>query len=327
MIGCCRRDYHFAKATIASVRYFLPHLPICLIVDGAFSTRRLRRTYGIDVLYRSQVRNEFLRRESFGWGLTKMVAFWEAPYERFLWLDSDTVVWGDLLPHLRLEESWDVLLDRPWDKDTQRPRDTPLPEADIAYWYFNTSKAETLFPDFPWRAYASRYFCTGVFGMRRGLFSLEEYRRMLSLAQRDPKLFFFAEMGFLNLMIFRGIHAGAIRAVDASIQAIVCDYTPEQLEERCTISASPRERQASSGFVLHYTGTHKPTLRPHRPHSEPAVEFRRRAFAAMRPRLRPITDWVLRCEDLYSRWPEWRAVRRRMRRILGMNRPAHPPAS
>lgn len=319
VIGCCARDYHFAKATIASVRYFLPNLPLCLIIDGAFSTRRLQRTYGIDVLYRSQVQDEFLRRKSFGWGLTKMVAFWEAPYERFLWLDSDTVVWGNLLPHLKLGESWDVLVDQPWDMELQQPRRSPAPDADITRWYFDTAKVETLFPDFPWRDYASRYFCTGFFGMRRGLFPLEEYREMLALAQGDTKLFFPGEMGFLNLMIFRALHEGRITVAETPVQAIVCDYTPEQLERRCAISRSPAEVRGGPGAVLHYTGGFKPTLRPTRPHVVPGLEFRRRALAAMHPRLRPLTDWVLRCEDLYGRWPGWRAVRRRVRRLLRLN--------
>src|SRR5262245_1787820 len=73
IIGCCRRDYGFAKGTVASVRHYMPDMPICLLVDGDFPTDDMQRTYGVSSFYRSQVKNAFLRNLSFGWGISKMV--------------------------------------------------------------------------------------------------------------------------------------------------------------------------------------------------------------------------------------------------------------
>ena len=45
IIGCCRRDYGFAKGTVASVRHYMPDMPICLLVDGDFPTDDMQRAY------------------------------------------------------------------------------------------------------------------------------------------------------------------------------------------------------------------------------------------------------------------------------------------
>lgn len=94
IVACAPHDYRLAKGTCASIRHFLGDVPICLLIDGDFPVTDLQRAYGVRVLPRSNVRNPELRRRSFGWGLTKMVSFWESPWEYFLFLDVDTVVWG-----------------------------------------------------------------------------------------------------------------------------------------------------------------------------------------------------------------------------------------
>lgn len=101
IVAYYRKDYNFAKGCCASIRYFLGNIPICLIVDGTFSVRELEKTYGVCALYRDNVTNHVLRERSFGLGLPKMVSFWESPWENFLYLDADTVVWGDFLSTLR----------------------------------------------------------------------------------------------------------------------------------------------------------------------------------------------------------------------------------
>ena len=37
VICCCKWDIHYAKACLASIRYFLRDVPVCLLVDGPAS--------------------------------------------------------------------------------------------------------------------------------------------------------------------------------------------------------------------------------------------------------------------------------------------------
>jgi hypothetical protein len=70
---------------------------IALIVDGTFSTVLWKRlmVFVLSIIIRSPTK--FLREKSFGWGKTKMIAFWESPWQNFLVLDADTNVWGNIL--------------------------------------------------------------------------------------------------------------------------------------------------------------------------------------------------------------------------------------
>jgi hypothetical protein len=96
IIACCDQDYTFARGCCASIRYFLGDTPIALIIDGTFDTSPLEQTYGVKVINPSTVSSTFLKERSFGFGLTKMIAFWESPWKHFLYLDADTVVWFNI---------------------------------------------------------------------------------------------------------------------------------------------------------------------------------------------------------------------------------------
>jgi hypothetical protein len=103
------QDYSFAKGCCASVRYFLGDVPIALIVDGTFSVSSLEEAYQVQVINHHTISNEILKKRSFGWGKTKMIAFWESPWQHFLYLDADTNVWGNVLKYQNFDQ-FDVLL-------------------------------------------------------------------------------------------------------------------------------------------------------------------------------------------------------------------------
>jgi len=112
VIACHAGDYFLAKGCCASIRYFLGNVPICLIVDGRLSARRLQELQGVRVITRDSVADATLRGRSFGYGLTKMVAFWLSPWKHFLYLDADTVVWGNVLKFASFDRA-DMVVDRP----------------------------------------------------------------------------------------------------------------------------------------------------------------------------------------------------------------------
>jgi hypothetical protein len=153
VIAVCQHDYHLAKACVASVKYFMPDVKICLICDGQFSTYEIENYCEIKILRKNDLKDSFLKEHGFGWGMTRLIAIWESPFEYSLILDADTIVWGDMRKYIFNENSFDCLADKPrYVHDTQA----------INKWFFNTVKIANLYPDFKWQFYRDSYFCPGV---------------------------------------------------------------------------------------------------------------------------------------------------------------------
>ena len=112
IIACCDQDYLFTKGCCASIRYFLGDVPICLLIDGTFSVSPLEKVYGVRVINHDSVSEPLLRKRSFGWGKSHMIPFWESPWQNFLVMDADTIIWGDVLKLANFED-FDFIIDQP----------------------------------------------------------------------------------------------------------------------------------------------------------------------------------------------------------------------
>jgi hypothetical protein len=302
IVTCCRRDLALAKACCASVRYFLPSVPICLIVDGTDTPTSLVETYGTSVITRDTVRDADLRQRSFGWGLTKMIAFWESPWRRFLLLDADTVVWGDPISLIR-DQAAEVVVDRhlfdlaartdpnPFLGDFLRAGRATSDRASVLdlvnAWFFDTSRIEQHVPGFAWRPHLYDYFCSGALIGTRGIFGLDEYLEMLDLAEGHLGLFGPGEMGLLNVLVFRAADAGRIRvAQDARLQTLVCQHEPAELAARFSVEALKRSEAITEPTVIHWSGRPKPTLATTDGYADAMTFFRRRFVRDRRARRR-----------------------------------------
>ncbi|HIK29527.1 MAG: hypothetical protein N3E45_11005 [Oscillatoriaceae bacterium SKW80] len=267
IVTCCESDYLFAKGCCASIRYFLGDIPICLLIDGNFSASDAQNTYGVRILNRSQITNPFLRKHSFGWGITKMVAFWESPWKHFLMLDADTIVWGNILKYANFHEA-DIIIDRP---------NKCYTDASISKYFFEISKIEQHFPDFNWQAHRSDYYCTGAFFGKRDIFSISEYRNILEFIEENPEVFKYGEMGFLNFMIFRAADEGRIRLGQEEMQFLVPNFEQEHVRKRFTIE---KDRgpilSGEEATIVHWCGVEKPTVSNSKIYSEPMSFFRRK---------------------------------------------------
>jgi len=85
-------DARFTRTCVASVRSFYPEIPIRLLVGGRLQRRlehELRRHWGIRIA-------DFPQGD-YGWGFVKLEPLFGTPGERFLILDSDTVLTGPVL--------------------------------------------------------------------------------------------------------------------------------------------------------------------------------------------------------------------------------------
>lgn len=267
IIACCDQDYHLAKGCCGSIRHFLGDVPIGLIIDGEFSATELQKAYGVRVINHLNVKNKVLRERSFGWGLTKMVAFWESPWSNFLFLDADTIVWGNILKEANFKD-FDIIIDRPLYKDSFE---------EFSRFFFKPQEVEKHFPGFQWQKHLGEYFCTGTFFAKRDIFSLDEYISMLDLVEKNPNIFWPGEQGFLNLMIFRDFDEGKLRLGQSSWQVIVPKFKWEELKNRFPVDKTGPVVQGDDACVIHWAGP-KPTLYSSEVYSEPMNFCRRKCM-------------------------------------------------
>jgi hypothetical protein len=287
IIACCDQDYLFAKGCCASIRYFLPDVPICLLIDGTFSVSVLEKCYGVKVIDRTTVDNEILRKRSFGWGKTKMIAFWESPWSNFMVLDADTIVWGDVLKLANFQD-FDFTIDQPcYDRS----------DADVTKFFFDIAGVEKHFPNFKWRQYQLNYFCTGTFFAKRNVFSLEEYAEILDFTEEHPGIFKYGEMGFLNFMIFRAAQEKRLRVQNVDMQLLVPDFDQSLLKKQFPVEASGLAADLTHPTVIHWCGP-KPTLSTSKVYSEPMNFCRRKCQEDAWGRTGFSAEMSLQVEDL-----------------------------
>jgi hypothetical protein len=91
-IAACSRDARFTRICVASVRYFYPEIPIRLLVSG-----RLQRGLADELQQYWGVGTADIPSGDYGWGFVKLEVLFGTPGEKFLVLDSDTVLTGQVL--------------------------------------------------------------------------------------------------------------------------------------------------------------------------------------------------------------------------------------
>jgi hypothetical protein len=91
-IAASTRDARYTRTCVASVRYFYPEVPIRLLMGG-----RLQRGLSDELQQYWDVGTADLPRGDYGWGFVKLEALFGPVGEKFLVLDSDTVLTGLVL--------------------------------------------------------------------------------------------------------------------------------------------------------------------------------------------------------------------------------------
>lgn len=260
-ISCYRGDLPLLKGCLESIRSNLPvEIPICLIQHGEMRLGDLERTYGIRVLHEREVDSR-LREASYGYGLTKMIAFWHSPFEHFLHIDADAVCWGNIVKGLPWRE-FDFIYNEPHeiiDDRIQRGQ------------YFDPSIVFGPLPKFPWEG--QPYFNSGIFAAKRGILDLEEYLQLCKFQRENPTAFNSGEQGILNYMIFRRITSGTIKACQWPLQAVVPVIPKEVLKGRFRFENGRPAICEEDRRLVHWAGP-KPYLTKSGPFPEPMSYYR-----------------------------------------------------
>lgn len=90
-------DARFTRICVASIRYFYPEVPVRLLVGGPLQrelAEELWRYWSVEIA-------KLPLEGDYGWGFVKLEALFGRPGEKFLVLDSDTVITGPVLEQWR----------------------------------------------------------------------------------------------------------------------------------------------------------------------------------------------------------------------------------
>lgn len=105
-VAASARDARYTRICVASIRYFYPDVPIKLLVGGPLErglAEELRRYWDVGVAD--------LPAGDYGWGFVKLEPLFGRPGERFMVLDSDTVIAGPVLDLWPADDAAPFLVD------------------------------------------------------------------------------------------------------------------------------------------------------------------------------------------------------------------------
>jgi hypothetical protein len=283
--------------------------PIALLLDGEASVTDLQRTYEVHIVRQSALEHPGLRALQ-GSTKAKLAALWVSPFSRFLYLDADTVLWGDIA-RLADFERFDFVLDAPY--GVRRSR-------------LGVMDAEAVirhFPRFDAVRHEVDYVNSGAFFARRNALDLDRYLELVQFAQHHPGVFF-NDQGFFNFLVFSALDEGTLRVDHQPLQVKVgeSNATPESLARQFRF-ANGRPAVVDKPVVIHWVGTLKPTMYGRQDDFfEPMTFFRRQYRLARYDRRKPnaLDELSLRLEDFTC--GDWRGenlrgrLRRRRRRAM-----------
>ncbi len=96
------------QATLASMRHYCPNVPICLTVDGDFDVSDLEDDYKVIILRVGDLPSAEMRKLIAGGFHAKHALMWEGPFEFYVWIDSDAIVWGDFTSQIRTDVDFQI---------------------------------------------------------------------------------------------------------------------------------------------------------------------------------------------------------------------------
>jgi hypothetical protein len=263
--ACWKGDYFMVKATCASIRHFLGNVPICVIVDGNFSIQELVDVYDVYPLYLSQLANPDLRQRCPGSTRAKLSAIWEGPFDYFLYLDSDAIIWGNVLKELnKYIGKTDFIVMRP-------PYYGHLPKEEVNRWFFDVDQVLEMNPNFQWEN--QPYFCAGVFAARRNCFNLDTYLNLERFADSKPDLFQFWDQGIVNYMVFSENQKGNLSYEVLDLQVVTVDHPKQNLEKQFPCVKNRLPITAEKAAIIHFCGR-KPFIHKRESFSKPFTASR-----------------------------------------------------
>ena len=250
------------QATLASMRHYCPEVPICLTVDGDFDVSDLEKEYDLIVLRVSELPSEEMRNLVNGNGRAKMAAMWEGPFEYYVWLDSDAIVWGDFTPQVRTDVDFQVF----WSEISIPADATEIPPW-LPHFYFDPQKLRRFDSEFEWRGHP--YFSSGAFGCRRDAIPFGKWTEVEFWGKETPGLYGdFYEQPMLNYFVHSMSQRKELKVAVSDLQHIGGHHGIDELKQDCAGSSWHFPHKVRRPRVAHFCGR-KPFLFDRRSYSRP----------------------------------------------------------
>jgi hypothetical protein len=301
--ACHAGDYFLVKATCASIRHFMPDVPICVIVDGEFGIDELKQCYNVLELRVSDFADKRLPAICKGSSRTKFAAIWEVPFARFLCIDADAVVLGDWQQVLR-DGQWDFLA-------LVNPNVECPPREAIDHYFFNSAKLASYDPDFDWRA--GMYFCAGAYAARKNCLDVEDFISAAEYERLSPGTFQFSDQGIFNYMVMKAVAQSRLKREVKDLQYLVPDHTANESARRYAEVCANFQGLPIAQEVVHFCGQ-KPLIQNWRAYSALFTAFRllhyRNVYGA------GFFGWLRSWLKILAE--EWQILKPRLSRKLGM---------
>jgi len=194
-IAASARDARFTRICVASVRYFYPEVPIRLLVGG-----RLLRGLADELQRYWDVGGADLPVGDYGWGFVKLEPLFGPPGERFLVLDSDTVMTGPVLELAACHDE-DLIVD----DENQSPEGAKTI-------YYDSERAAEEGSSVPDPAFL---FNTGQWFGRSGILSRGDFGGLVQWGfpprLTNPRVFRNGEQGIFNFVANEQLRLGKLR--------------------------------------------------------------------------------------------------------------------
>jgi hypothetical protein len=261
--GCHEGDKFMVQATLASMKHYCPGVPICLVVDGEFDVSDLERAYGVISLRVPDLPLKEMRNLVGGNYRAKLAAMWEGPFEFYVWMDSDAIVWGDFTKQLRTDCSFQIF----WNEISISPDAAIVPNW-LRHYYFDPDKLLKFDSRFVWRGNA--YFSAGTYACRKNVISFEKWMTVEAWNKSAPGLFSdFGDMGPLNYLVHSMGQRGEIRLGEADLQHVPMHHGMQELESDCNFKGNWRfPSTVRRPRIVHFCGR-KPFLFDRKAYSRP----------------------------------------------------------
>ncbi len=249
------------QATLASMRHYCPTVPICLVVDGIFDVADLAKEYGLVVLRVPDLPSAEMRKLIGGNYRAKLAAMWEGPFEFYVWLDSDAIVWGDFTPQVRRDVDFQIF----WSEISIPAGAVEIPSW-LPHFYFDPLKLQQFDAAFDWRGWP--YFVSGAFACRRNALSFQRWAEIEAWEREVPGMFAWGEMGMLNYLVHALVQRGELRTTCSDLQHVWPHHGIGELEQDCLGAGWHFPAKIARPRVAHFCGR-KPFLFDRKAYSRP----------------------------------------------------------
>ena len=237
-IAASAHDARYTRTCVASIRYFYPEIPIRLLIGG-----RLQRGLADELRRYWDVGIAVFPAGDYGWGFVKLEVLFGQSGERFLVLDSDTVLAGPVL------EAWN---------ESRAPflvDDEKQSEPDTKGLYYDWEKVREVDPD----ARPPQFvFNTGQWFGTAGVLTRDDFAPWIEWTMprrtHPPGHFKNGEQGILNYVLNRKAVIDGL-AVD---RRKIMRWPGHSMNG---LNAETVSKSAAPPVVVHWAGMKKPRQR------------------------------------------------------------------